>query len=136
MAKINELNAGLELEVAASFGDLTFLRMKTPRREQDEETGEYRVTDYRYVVQSSKQLSEEIITIPESVPLVELEFGDKVELKDPRIELFAFTSGRYTNNYIKITADGIKKVAEVKATPAATSTSEEPKDQKGNSGKK
>ncbi|MHC5250675.1 DUF961 family protein [Enterococcus sp. LJL90] len=116
MAKINELNAGLELEIVDSFGELTFLRMKNPNRVQDEETGEWTDTDYRYVVQSSKQLSEETITIPVSIPLVELDFGDKVELKAPHIELFAFRNGRYTNNYIKITAEGIKKVTDVKAT--------------------
>lgn len=111
MAKINELNEGLELELKDTFGDLTFLRMKTPTRVQDEETEQWVDTDYRYVVQSSKQLSEEIISIPASEPLKEFEFGDKVELKNPKIELFAFNQGqnRRTRNRIKITAEGIEK---------------------------
>lgn len=122
MPKINELNAGLELELEDTFGTLTFLRMKTPARIQDEETDQWVDTDYRYVVQSSKQLSEEIISIPASVPVKPFEFGDLVELIHPKIELFAFNQGqnRRTRNRIKITADDIKaaeKKSEARPAP-------------------
>ncbi|EOD7438588.1 hypothetical protein ACJQ40_003132, partial [Enterococcus faecium] len=64
MSKKNELNAGMEIDSKETFGELLFLRMKSPKTGVDPDTGERIDIAYRYVVQSSKQLAEEIITIP------------------------------------------------------------------------
>lgn len=37
MAKMNELNQGIALDIEKSFGRLKFLRMKEDKRKEDEE---------------------------------------------------------------------------------------------------
>ncbi|OQO71645.1 hypothetical protein BH747_02105 [Enterococcus villorum] len=109
MAKMNELNQGIALDIEKSFGRLKFLRMKEDKRKEDEE-GELVSTQSRYVVQSERQLSEEVISIDISVEKKAFHFGDTVQLINPRIEYYSFRQGRRTDNYLKIVADDIVKV--------------------------
>ncbi|HHJ5064775.1 TPA: DUF961 family protein [Enterococcus hirae] len=109
MAKMNELNQGIALDVEKSFGSLKFLRMKEDKRKEDEE-GELVSTQSRYVVQSERQLSEEVISIDISVEKKMFHFGDIVQLVNPRIEYYSFRQGRRTDNYLKIVADDIVKM--------------------------
>ncbi|EGP5427812.1 DUF961 domain-containing protein [Enterococcus faecium] len=118
MAKMNELNKGIALDIEQSFGNLKFLRMKEDKRKEDEE-GELVSTQSRYVVQSEQQLSEEVISIDISVEKKIFHFGDLVQLVNPRIEYYSFGQGRRTDNYFKIVADDIVK--------APTHKNEEPK---------
>lgn len=110
MPKRNELNAGMEIDSEETFGDLLFLRMKSDKSEVDEDTGERRSTFRRYVVQSRKQLGEEIITVPIDTPLRELVAGDKVKLVNPTTNLFGFGNGNFSNSYIQVFAEDIVKV--------------------------
>ncbi|WP_368024444.1 DUF961 family protein [Enterococcus sp. C57] len=109
MAKMNELNQEIALDVEKSFGSLKFLRMKEDKRKEDEE-GELVSTQSRYVVQSERQLSEEVISIDISVEKKMFHFGDIVQLVNPRIEYYSFRQGRRTDNYLKIVADDIVKM--------------------------
>ncbi|MGM0162848.1 DUF961 family protein [Enterococcus sp. DIV1059_2] len=109
MAKINELNQGICLNIDETFGELQFLRMKEDKKRENDD-GELISTQVRYVVQSRRQLSEEIVSIDVSYERIEFEFGDRVKLINPRIEYYSFRQGNRTNNYLKIIADGIEKV--------------------------
>ncbi|PEH49621.1 DUF961 family protein [Enterococcus faecium] len=129
MPKRNELNAGMEIDSNETFGELLFLRMKTEKSEVDEDTGERKSTHRRYVVQSRKQLAEEIITIPIETPLRELVAGDKVEIVNPTTNLYAFGNGNFANSYIQVFAEDIKKVSEPVKAPS------DPKNQKSEQNK-
>lgn len=109
MAKINELNKGISLNIEETFGELKFLRMKEDKKRENDE-GELISTQVRYVVQSKRQVSEEIVSIDVSADRKEFEFGDQVKLINPRIEYYSFRQGNRTNNYLKVVADGIEKV--------------------------
>ncbi|MDB1689915.1 DUF961 family protein [Enterococcus casseliflavus] len=109
MAKINELNKGISLNIEETFGELKFLRMKEDKKRENDE-GELISTQVRYVVQSKRQVSEEIVSIDISADRKEFEFGDQVKLINPRIEYYSFRQGNRTNNYLKVVADGIEKV--------------------------
>ncbi len=109
MAKINELNKGINLNIEETFGELKFLRMKEDKKRENDE-GELISTQVRYVVQSKRQVSEEIVSIDVSADRKEFEFGDQVKLINPRIEYYSFRQGNRTNNYLKVVADGIDKV--------------------------
>lgn len=109
MAKINELNKGINLNIEETFGELKFLRMKEDKKRENDE-GELISTQVRYVVQSKRQVSEEIVSIDISADRKEFEFGDQVKLINPRIEYYSFRQGNRTNNYLKVVADGIEKV--------------------------
>ncbi|WP_159160504.1 DUF961 family protein [Enterococcus casseliflavus] len=109
MAKINELNKGISLNIEETFGELKFLRMKEDKKRENDE-GELISTQVRYVVQSKRQVSEEIVSIDVSADRKEFEFGDHVKLINPRIEYYSFRQGNRTNNYLKVVADGIEKV--------------------------
>lgn len=109
MAKINELNKGISLSIEETFGELKFLRMKEDKKRENDE-GELISTQVRYVVQSKRQVSEEIVSIDVSTDRKEFEFGDQVKLINPRIEYYSFRQGNRTNNYLKVVADGIEKV--------------------------
>ena len=108
MAKINELNKGISLNIEETFGELKFLRMKEDKKRK--RRGELISTQVRYVVQSKRQVSEEIVSIDVSADRKEFEFGDQVKLINPRIEYYSFRQGNRTNNYLKVVADGIEKV--------------------------
>lgn len=112
MPKRNELNAGMEIDSNETFGELLFLRMKSEKTEVDEDTGERRATHRRYVVQSRKQLAEEIITVPIDTPLRELVAGDTVEIVNPTTNLYAFGNGNFANSYIQVFAEDILKVTD------------------------
>ncbi|MFR3685927.1 MAG: DUF961 family protein [Enterococcus sp.] len=114
MAKKNELNAGMEIDSKETFGDLLFLRMKSPKMAVNEDTGLREDVANRYVVQSSKQLAEEIITISIETPIRELVAGDKVEILSPTTNLYSFGNGNFTNNYIQVFAEDIRKIENVK----------------------
>lgn len=131
MPKKNELNAGMEIDSQETFGELLFLRMKSAKTEIDEDTGQRQEVARRYVVQSSKQLAEEIITVPIETPLREFVAGDKVEIVNPTTNLYAFGNGNYTNIYIQVFAEDIRKVSE----PASTKVQNDPKNQKDNQNK-
>ncbi|HAQ6571991.1 DUF961 family protein [Enterococcus lactis] len=131
MPKKNELNAGMEIDSQETFGELLFLRMKSAKTEIDEDTGQRQEVARRYVVQSSKQLAEEIITVPIETPLREFVAGDKVEIVNPTTNLYAFGNGNYTNSYIQVFAEDIRKVSE----PASTKVQNDPKNQKDNQNK-
>lgn len=109
MAKINELNKGISLNIEETFGELKFLRMKEDKKRENDD-GELISTQVRYVVQSKRQVSEEIVSIDVSADRKEFEFGDQVKLINPRIEYYSFRQGNRTNNYLKVVADGIEKV--------------------------
>lgn len=109
MAKINELNKGISLNIEETFGELKFLRMKEDKKRENDE-GELISTQVRYVVQSKRQVSEEIVSIDVSADRKEFKFGDQVKLINPRIEYYSFRQGNRTNNYLKVVADGIEKV--------------------------
>lgn len=109
MAKINELNKGISLNIEETFGELKFLRMKEDKKRENDE-GELISTQVRYVVQSKRQVSEEIVSIDVSADRKEFEFGDQVKLINPRIEYYSFRQGNRTNNYLKVVADGIEKI--------------------------
>lgn len=98
MAKINELNKGISLNIEETFGELKFLRMKEDKKRENDE-GELISTQVRYVVQSKRQVSEEIVSIDISADRKEFEFGDQVKLINPRIEYYSFRQGNRTNNY-------------------------------------
>lgn len=131
MPKKNELNAGMEIDSQETFGELLFLRMKSAKTEIDEDTGQRQEVARRYVVQSSKQLAEEIITVPIEMPLREFVAGDKVEIVNPTTNLYAFGNGNYTNSYIQVFAEDIRKVSE----PASAKVQNDPKNQKDNQNK-
>lgn len=131
MPKKNELNAGMEIDSQETFGELLFLRMKSVKTEIDEDTGQRQEVARRYVVQSSKQLAEEIITVPIETPLREFVAGDKVEIVNPTTNLYAFGNGNYTNSYIQVFAKDIRKVSE----PASAKVQNDPKNQKDNQNK-
>ncbi|MGG5370943.1 DUF961 family protein [Enterococcus sp. AZ196] len=121
MVKKNELNAGMEIDSKETFGELLFLRMKSPKTVVNEDTGMRDNVANRYVVQSSKQLAEEIITIPIETPVRELVAGDKVEIVSPTTNLYSFGNGNFTNNYIQVFAEDIRKIeTSRKATPNVT----------------
>ncbi|EMF0083151.1 YdcP family protein [Enterococcus hirae] len=131
MPKKNELNAGMEIDSQETFGELLFLRMKSAKTEIDEDTGQRQEVARRYVVQSSKQLAEEIITVPIETPLREFVAGDKVEIVNPTTNLYAFGNGNYTNSYIQVFAEDIRKVSE----PASAKVQNDQKNQKDNQNK-
>ena len=110
MAKKNELNVGMEIDSKETFGELIFLRMKSPKTIENEDTGMREDVANRYVVQSSKQLAEEIITIPIDTPVRELFAGDKVEIVSPTTNLYSFGNGNFTNSYIQVFAEDIRKI--------------------------
>lgn len=110
MAKKNELNAGIEIDSKETFGELLFLRMKSPKTEVNEDTGQREDSARRYVVQSNKQFSEEIITIGIDTPLREFITGDKVEIIEPTTTLYGFGTGNFTNSYIQVFAKDIRKI--------------------------
>lgn len=126
MPKRNELNAGMKIDSKETFGELLFLRMKSDKTEVDEDTGERKATHRRYVVQSRKQLSEEIITIPVETPLRELVAGDKVEIINPSTTLYGFGNGTFSNSYIQVFAEDIRKISE----PAGVKLQNDSKNQK------
>ena len=130
MAKRNELNAGMEIDADETFGDMTFLRMKSPKTEIDEDTGERIPVALRYVVIARKQLSEEIITVPVETPLRELVAGDKVKLVNPTTNLLGFGNGNFASSYIQVFAEDIKKLNE--PTTESVGTTNTPKDPKKN----
>jgi hypothetical protein len=109
MAKINELNKGINLNIEETFGELKFLRMKEDKKRENDD-GELISTQVRYVVQSKRQVSEEIVSIDVSADRKDFEFGNQVKLINPRIEYYSFRQGNRTNNYLKVVADGIEKV--------------------------
>ncbi|MFB8450021.1 DUF961 family protein [Enterococcus thailandicus] len=131
MAKKNELNAGMEIDSKETFGELLFLRMKSPKTEIDNDTGQRVDVARRYVVQSSKQLSEEIITISNEIPLRKLVAGDKVEIVNPTTNLYAFGNGNFANSYIQVFAEDIRKVSE----SVSAKVQNDPKSQKDNQNK-
>ncbi|EOD6241873.1 DUF961 family protein [Enterococcus hirae] len=131
MPKRNELNAGMEIDSKETFGELLFLRMKSEKTEVDEDTGERKVTHRRYVVQSRKQLSEEIITIPVETPLRELVAGDNVEIINPSTTLYGFGNGIFSNSYIQVFAEDIRKISE----PSSVKLQNDSKNQKDNPNK-
>lgn len=131
MAKKNELNVGMEIDSKETFGELLFLRMKSAKTEVDDDTGQRVEVARRYVVQSSKQLSEEIITISTEVPLRELVAGDKVEIINPTTNLYAFGNGNFANSYIQVFAEDIRKVSE----SAGAKVQNDPKNPKDNQNK-
>lgn len=100
--------------------------MKSDKTEVDEDTGERKATHRRYVVQSRKQLSEEIITIPVETPLRELVAGDKVEIINPSTTLYGFGNGTFSNSYIQVFAEDIRKISE----PAGVKLQNDSKNQK------
>lgn len=131
MSKKNELNEGMEIDAKETFGELLFLRMKSPKTGVDPDTGERIDVAYRYVVQSSKQLAEEIITIPVEYGLKEFDYGDKVEIVKPTTNLYGFGNGSFASPYIQVFAEDIRKISE----PAGTKVQNEPKNQKDNQDK-
>ncbi|EOD7438392.1 DUF961 family protein [Enterococcus faecium] len=129
MPKKNELNGGMEIDSKETFGELIFLRMKSAKAEDDVDTGEKNVNAYRYVVQSSKQLSEEIITVPAENGFREFHYGDKVELINPTANLLGFGgNGNFASSYIQVFAEDIRKASE----PASVKVQSDPKNQKDN----
>lgn len=125
MVKKNELNAGMEIDSKETFGELLFLRMKSPKTVVNEDTGMREDVATRYVVQSSKQLAEEIITIPIETPVRELVSGDKVDIVSPTTNLYSFGNGNFTNNYIQVFAEDIRKIETPRnTTPKVTEVKE------------